>query len=138
MTQNKTRWLGTILFFIGVVISLYAGKKYLQLEQSSPSQRLQILWDQDVATLIKKNKIHRGWYNLKEVIVIPTSPQTREMIKNLTPPVKTSARGQYKLEILILNWEEGKTHGIIIQYNLVHIKSQNMVWELSRNFIIKS
>ena len=63
--------------------------------------------------------------------------KAKDWQKSLHIPIATVPNGKYRLELLLISWEEGETEGAIIQYNLVNLETMNMEWELGRTFILK-
>lgn len=99
-------------------------------------KKLERQWFEDVDLLEESGKLPQPWYDVKEVELIGGTPETRNLLKRIKIPVGVKNQGgTYKLEVLVVVWEEEGKRGTMIQYNLVDLKSGNTVWELGRTLI---
>src|SRR5690606_4847569 len=64
-------------------------------------------------------------------------PLAKKWLAEIESPIQVTKEGTHKLEVLLLSWEEGEKLGAVIQYDLVDMKTQNLLWELGRTFILK-
>ncbi len=128
------------LFFWCISVSLFA---FVILnfwnDRNAPLYRkFESKWAQDVQLLESSKKVHPGWFETKEIEIIGGTPETKAWLKRIQAPLKPKKEkdGSYKLEILTVAWEEEGKRGALVQYNLVDLKTQNMVWELGRTLIL--
>ena len=116
------------------VNSLYS---QLHFQHLSHLDKLQELWIQDAKKLENSKVVPPGWYKLKEITYFGGNPTAKNwIIEGLRAPNPVSEGGTHRLEVLLLSFEDEGRIGAIIQYNLVHIKSNNMEWELGRTFFL--
>ena len=89
-----------------------------------------------MAALKASNKLPAGWNSIKEIQLIPATDKAKLWLKSMHVPILLKSDGAYKLEVLMISWDEGQDVGAIVQYNLVELKTNNMVWELGRTFVL--
>jgi hypothetical protein len=130
------RVIGLLVLVLGLGLSLYIGNQYYRVSFATPTERLQILWDQDVQKLKEAKKLPAGWDDIRQIDLFPATDNAKVWLKNVTVPLQVRADGQHKMEVLILSWEESGVTGAIVQYNLVDLKTNNMIWELGRTFVL--
>ncbi|MGE0763407.1 MAG: hypothetical protein AB7N80_09015 [Bdellovibrionales bacterium] len=130
------RLFGLFLLAIGATLAVMFGQKYARFEFGDAEQRLQILWEQDVEKLSASGKLPKAWNEIKEIQLIPATDNAKLWLKNVRVPIRLKSDGGYKMEILVVSWEEEKASGAIMQYNLVDLKTNNMIWELGRTFVL--
>jgi hypothetical protein len=108
-----------------------------QFTQLSARDRLQYLWNRDFVALQNAKTVPPGWYHLKEIVYLGGDPTAKTWIsEGLRSPHPTTEDGGYRLEVMVLSFEEDNQLGAIIQYNLVNLKTSNMEWERGRTFIL--
>ncbi|MCC7403025.1 MAG: hypothetical protein IT288_01385 [Bdellovibrionales bacterium] len=108
-----------------------------QFARLSPRDRLQYLWNRDFAALQRANSVPPGWYHLKEIVYLGGDPMAKLWInEGLRSPHPIAESGSYRLDVMVLTFEEDNQLGAIIQYNLVNLKTSNMEWERGRTFIL--
>ncbi len=65
------------------------------------------------------------------------TPESKNWLKRIDVPVRPHIQeGGNRLEVLVVVWEEEGKQGALVQYNLVDLKSKNMVFELGRTLIL--
>ena len=130
-------WMLLILILSSwVFYSLYF---HFHFQNLSHLDKLQKLWIQDVKKLEKFKAVPAGWYKLKEVTYFGGDPTAKNwIIEGLRAPHPVNDDGTHRLEVLLLSFEDEGRNGAIIQYNLVHLKSNNMEWELGRTFFLSN
>lgn len=100
-------------------------------------RRLETQWAEDVQLLEASKKLPQGWFDVREVEIIGGTPETKGILQRIKVPVAVKKKeGQHKLEVLVVVWEEEGKRGSLIQYNLVNLKTGNMIWELGRTLIL--
>lgn len=128
-----------IVIFLALGWTLSSLLTQAQFLNSTEVERLQSLWNQDVADLEKAKALPEGWYRIKSTEFYSGDNGAQKWIdQKLHPPQKTLPNGTHRLEILLLSFEDKGKIGAIVQYNLVDIKTQNMEWELGRTFYLNS
>ena len=99
-------------------------------------KRLERQWAADVERLESSHKLPKEWFDVGELEVFGGTPETREWLGRIQVPLKPKKVGGYKLEVLVVVWEEEGKRGTLVQYNLVDLKTQNNIFELGRTFIL--
>ena len=99
-------------------------------------KRLERQWAADVENLESSHKLPKEWFDVGEMEVFGGTPETREWLDRIQIPLKPKKVGAYKLEILVVAWEEEGKRGTLVQYDLVNLKTQNNIFELGRTFIL--
>ncbi len=92
----------------------------------------------DLYEMYKKGQIPKSFFQLKDIKWSYYDETLKTQIPPESIPFKTSAGGIYKLEVDAFSAPSENMKIAIIQMNLIEIKSGNKVWELSRNYEIKS
>lgn len=134
------RLLSLIFLVISFTCLAYFGKEVyeiLRLQDAGDAEKLYILWERDLQTLQEQNKLHPGWSQIREVVLIGGTPTTKKWLKEIGSPVRINPKGDHRLEVLVLNWTDEGREGAVVQYNLVNLKTGNMIWELGRTFTLK-
>ena len=132
--------LSTLFLLIALGAIGYFAKEVYQLikiQTGGDAQRLRVLWEKDIELLAEKNKLPSGWKQIKEVALIGGTARAKSWLKQIGSPITLNSAGDHRLEILLLNWEDEGKEGAIVQYNLIDLKSGNMIWELGRTFTLK-
>lgn len=93
-------------------------------------------WSEDVEHLESSKKLPSPWFDVKDLEVIGGTPESKDWLKHIQIPIKTHKEGHFKMEVLVVAWEEDGKRGTLVQYNVVDLKSGNNVWELGRTFIL--
>ncbi|MGZ3721911.1 MAG: hypothetical protein ACXVA9_03200, partial [Bdellovibrionales bacterium] len=90
----------------------------------------------DVEQLEASGKLPKEWSDVSLIEVIGGTPETKDWLGRIYVPLKSKKGGHYKLEVLVVVWEEEGKRGTLVQYNLVDLKTQNNIYELGRTFIL--
>jgi hypothetical protein len=133
----SSRTLGLSLLLVGAYFVTVFSIDPIRFWLNSPAARLQALWESDLELLGTAHKLPPQFANIREVALKPATATAKEWAKNLKIPIALNSQGQYRLEILLLSFEEEGTIGAIMQYDLVDLKSDNLVWEVGRTFILE-
>lgn len=100
-------------------------------------RRLETQWADDVRLLETSKNLPPGWFDVKEVEIFGGTPETKAILRKIKVPVGIKKHdGEHKLEVLVVVWEEEGKRGALIQYNLVNLKSGNMIKEIGRTLIL--
>lgn len=131
----------SVIFLISALTAFgYFGKevfKLIKIHRGSEADRLAVLWERDLNMLIEQKKLHPAWPKIREVVLIGATKKARNWLKEIGSPVKINPKGNHRLEVLLLNWEDKGREGAIVQYNLIDLESRNMIWELGRTYVLK-
>lgn len=130
------KWLAILLLMIGLGLGYHSAQSYLKFKNGSPSTRLQILWENDLELLEQASSLPKQWDQIREIKIDAATDNAKKWMQGVYPPITIRPDGTHRLEILVISWEEEKEHGVIIQYNLVELKNENMIWELGRTLIL--
>lgn len=119
------------------ITSLYKYKKVLETKKNLLIkkifyEKINLLWKKDLSNLVKNKIVPKQWFNIKSLEWNNTA-----ISKNLVFPGSLNKQGSYLLQIstYLLNKDYS---ALVIQYNLVNLKDNNLIWELSRTFQTKN
>jgi len=108
--------------------------------QKNKSSNLLLSWESNLNELKSSGLLPTNkWSDITKVRVILLDENLHPYFQSLKPPIKTRKTGHYILEVSFMSHEadtdkEVKKTGIITQYNLIDITSEEMVWEYSSTF----
>lgn len=129
-----------VVLMVAVALGLYIAANIGISYQTTSSAQLEKLWAQDIQNLSLANKLPPFWNEIR--IVEKNSeiqdPISKTWAENVSLPVEINPQGEYKMEILFLSQknELGQTRAII-QHHIIHVPSNNSVWELARDYSLK-
>lgn len=133
----KLRRAYLILWCAAVAILAYVLLDFFAARNAPDYKKFEKQWADDVAQLEASPKLPKPWFDVREVELIGGTPESRGWLKEIhIPVVVKKPDGQHKLEVLIVPWEEDGKTGVMIQYNLVDLKSKNMIYELGRTLVL--
>lgn len=125
-----------IVWCLAAAILSFVILEYWNSNNAKSFQKFERLWQEDVALLEQSGKLPAGWFDVAEIVVIGGTPESKDWLKRIKTPLKLKSGGNFKLEVLVVVWEENRKKGILIQYDLVNKESGNNDWELARTLII--
>lgn len=131
------RIIGLLVCLIGIGLAVMTGLPYAKFAMGTPAERLEFLWRQDIEILREAKKLPSGFDDIKEIVLIPATDNAKTWMKEIHVPLRVKTTGKHKMEVLLLSFEEENVLGAIIQYNLVELESENMIWELGRTFVLE-
>ena len=131
-----SRKLSLLFLCVALGLTAYVLLDYWAFKNGHPVQKLDRLWNDDIAILEASKKLPPAWFKIKNLELYGGTDEAKAWLKRLHPNIKTQKDGTHTLEVLLLVWEEDGKKGAVIQYNLTDLKSKNMVWELGRTFIL--
>lgn len=115
-------------------ISYYAKilkNKNRLLVQKQFYKKINILWRKDLAILTQKKILPLEWFKIKSI------EWNNNKIKNhLNPPIYLNPSGTFHLKIYTYLLDNNYS-ALVIQYNLIKVSDQNLLWELSRTLKVK-
>ncbi|MES2768872.1 MAG: hypothetical protein V4596_06965 [Bdellovibrionota bacterium] len=130
----------TVLFFgLLAVVTTYKDLSPFWFD-STQSQQIETLWKQDMELLVRSKSLPKEWIEVSEIKYFPLTETTKDLLAKIRPPLGTHDTGKYRMEVTVDDWldnENGKSdYGLMIQYQLFDIASQNLIWELGRTLIM--
>jgi hypothetical protein len=132
----KTRRIALLAWCSAIALLAFICLDFWQTRNAPLYRRLELKWDEDVKNLEHSKKLPAPWYHIKDLEIEGGTAETRAWLHRIHVPLKTEKNGQYKMDVLVVAWEEEGTHGALIQYNLVELKTGNNIWELGRTLIL--
>jgi len=123
---------GAVILLFAGLIGYYSYKDVVPFMSGSASERLESLWKRDIIQLTGAKQLPEAFYQIKEVEYKFGSQTAEGWIKGMHPPLVTKPNGNFKLDVFVDHWQEGKEYGAVIQYNLVSLADNNTVWEMGR------
>lgn len=125
------------LFMLSIIALFIFGFKALELSNQTKAEHFEWLWQKDLENLEKAKILPKPWAEIAEIMPIPSGPRSQKLLEQISIPIKTNAQGTHRLEILLIDWEEGELNGFIIQYDLMEKANNNLIWELGRTFLLR-
>jgi hypothetical protein len=126
-----------LLFWcLAIGIIAYVCLDFWSMRNAPLPMRLERQWRDDVEQLEASKKLPPGWFDVKDIEVYGGSPETKDWLKQIQVPLSTKKDGHFKLDVLVVAWEEEGKRGTMVQYDLVDLKSGNNIWELGRTLIL--
>lgn len=119
-------------------VSAYILLDRWQYEKMTPIKKMQRLWEEDVQAMQESHQLPAQWNSIREIELTPGDDVSKEWLKNLQVPVVVKKDGAFRLQVMLVPWEENGKQGALMQYDLVDLNSlnSNTVWETSRTFIL--
>lgn len=104
-------------------------------QRLSPASKLQTLVQRDIERLEKHRSLPSSWQNISTIEYSGGDQRAKKWLnQGFRMPLALNKSGNYRLEVLILSFEDQSQQFAILQYNLVNLKTQNMEWEMGRTF----
>ncbi len=131
--------LATALLFL-LIFYLVQNKDFSKpsAQLSAQGYRFQVAWQKDVQSMMKKNMLPISWAHIKTIKINTDSPLFKTWLPNLKAPIYTTSKGDKELGLLTHLWDEdSRKIGIMIQYSIKDIKTNEVEWELARNLYIQ-
>ncbi len=88
-------------------------------------------WEDDIGRLDRAKILPQGMKDLKKIKLLTHTDKIKDGFKKYPLSLVEKPDGKFSLEIFADDIEGG---GIVIQYDLVDLKSGNTIWELGRTF----
>ena len=99
---------------------------------SPPIEKFQQSWAEDIQLLEGSGKLPKEWKSIRSIKVEAANPPATDWSATALPPVQITSDGKYRLDVFVIHWLEGFRYGVVIQYNLIDLQTQNKIWELGR------
>lgn len=112
-----------------------------QFQKLSAMKKLQQLWAEDLQVMAETSQLPKEWSSIREIELTPGSEDAMDWLKALRVPVEVDKEhGKYKLQVMLVLWEDEGKQGALMQYDLVDLDSgnDNTVWETNRTFLLTS
>ena len=113
------------LFLISISLSLF-GYLYLKTEKK-PLNPFQTYLVNEIEKKEMNHEVPKGWNLIKNVKYKYQSKKSSHLLGDL-PFIKINKKGIYRLEIVFMD-EPASTEFILIQFNLINIKTNNLIHE---------
>lgn len=124
-----------LLFGLLAVVTTYKDLSPFWFDANTTEQ-IETLWKQDLELLVRSKSLPKEWLEVSEIKYFPLTETSKELLTKIRPPMGTRPEGKYRMEVSIDDWldnENGKSdYGLMIQYQIFDIASQNLIWELGR------
>lgn len=133
-----TRRISLLILCFAVGLLAFATLDYWHARNAPLPQRLERQWREDLERLEASHKLPAAWFDVGEVEVFGGTPETKDWLAKIKVPLYAKKKqGGHKLEVLVVVWEENGKDGVLVQYNLIDLKTKNMVFELGRTLILR-
>jgi hypothetical protein len=130
--------IGISLLIFGAIISITSWDDISPFWLNKPNQKLEVIWRQDIASLIRSGKLPKEWREISEVKVEALNEEAKSLLSEIKVPIVTRPEGTHRVEIYVDSWSEATNKTIVIQYHLFDKASQNLVWELGRTLSVEN
>lgn len=131
--------VGLIISVVGILFIFTTYSDLFHFWLGDQPQQIHAIWVQDIEKLKSSKSLPKSWEQIKEVQYFPTSRGAKKLLQEIDPPLQpTNKDGNFRLEVSLDDWKEKGERGLMIQYQLIDLKTQNLVWELGRTLIFKS
>lgn len=126
-------FIGTLFILLALLLGAAA---YFNLAFwiKPPEQRLSIIWQRDIDHLKKEKKLPQVFNEISKVQVNSPDARIAEWIDDVKIPVSRNQKGQYTMQIMLVQWIEGHQYGVVVQYDIFDSQTENKVFELGRTF----
>lgn len=128
--------ISALLLLVAFGVAAFILLDTWRYENLSSINKLQRLWVEDLQSMGESHRLPAGWNSIREIELNPGALQSADWLKKLKVPVSVRTDGEFKLQVLLVPWEEDGKEGVTVQYDLVNLKSSNTVWETNRTFIL--
>lgn len=137
--SQPIKWILFLLLLTGIgLLSESVYQKFVPSVEQIEMQSQSHFVSRDLYAMYKKGQIPKYFFQLKNIKWSYYDEDLRTEIPEGSIPFKTSIRGAYNLEIDAFSSPQKSSKIAVLQMSLIEIKSGNKIWELSRNYEIKS
>lgn len=131
------KWLSLLSLLFALLISIYVAHSYYEFQSFTEEQRLEHLIATDFNRLRSSHILPKAFDSISHIEVVTGTEQARNWLEKIKLPVEQRPDGEFKLEVLLMSFEDEGRTAAVIQYNIVNNKTRDMVWELGRTFYLK-
>ncbi len=132
------RFVAQAVFFVFIVIvGTWTINRFARLMDlslftaASPEKKFMTAWQADITRLDSAHSLPNGFKDLKKVGFTCSSERLKKAFDKYPLTLERNPQGKFNLEIFADEVEGGS---VVVQYDLVDVKSGNTVWELGRTF----
>jgi len=136
--QKVRKFVPHVLVFLFIaVVAQWTINRYMRLAslslltKASQEKKFMTAWEDDLGRLDRAKALPQGFKDLRKIRFITQSEKLKIAFKKYPLSLTKNNKGKFNLEIFADNIEGG---GVVIQYDLIEVKSGNTVWELGRTF----
>ncbi|MCB0413640.1 MAG: hypothetical protein KDD50_04870 [Bdellovibrionales bacterium] len=104
---------------------------------SEEGKAFQEIWSENVQYLIQTHQLPFYWDSISNIKLLFESDSMEKWKPHLSPPIPVIKNGKYRIEVLIVPWKIKDVSAVLIQYDIIENKSNNLQWELSTNIYIR-
>jgi hypothetical protein len=131
------RRLSLLLICLALGVCSFVILDIWHFENLKPLNKLQTLWEEDVNNMREANQLPAAWNSIREIVLTPGDEQAKQWLLNLQIPVYVRKDGQYKLQVMLVTWDDEGKNGVYLQYDMMDLRNnENTVWEDNRTFIL--
>ena len=118
------------VFSIAIVVTIVDDHPYFK----SKKEQFESVWKVDMAALRASQKLPKGFKSIRKVLYFGGTPMAKKWLKSIKKPFVEDPKGLNDLEVLVAIWTDQGQMGVLVQYDLIDVKSGNLVAEIARNF----
>ena len=122
---------------LGAYLLIEGSEELSSLQMNSSSQRLRLLWKQDLEQLRQHKKLPSGFDSIKELNYTAMSKISAQWMSDIVIPIAIQHDGKYRLNLQVDHWSEKKKTAAVVHYQMIDIASGNTVWEFGRTYPIR-
>jgi hypothetical protein len=130
------RTIGVLFIFVAIcLVGLFTYRHYrIAFWLKPPADKFYQSWNEDLHLLQRTQKLPKEWSEIKEISVKGDNSPVQEWILKVRPPIQKNPNGHYRLDVFIIHWIEDNRYGAVVQYDLIDLKNNNTIWEISRTY----
>ncbi len=126
-----------IFWCASVALLAFVALDFWSLRNAPIYKRFERQWTEDVQRMESSGKLPHPWFDVNKIEIIGGTPETKSWLRRIKVPLSEKREnGGHKLEVLVVAWEENGKRGVLLQYNLIKIKTGNTVWEAGRTLLL--
>jgi len=130
------KWLSFLSLSLALLISTYVAYSYYAFQNFTEEQRLEHLITADFKRLRSSHILPKAFDSISHIEIVTGTEQARSWLEKIKLPIEQRPDGEFKLEVLLMSFEDEGRTAAVIQYNIVNNKTHDMVWELGRTFYL--
>lgn len=130
------KYLLSFLLIVGAGALIAYDQYNLEYWLTPPEKRVDAKWEKEVQKIVRESKrMQTAIYLLKDIEMITTDQQFKDLIDKSKVPFKKAKKGKYLLKIQIMPWIEEMEYGYLIQHELFD-ETNNKVFEFNSDIKI--
>ena len=123
-----------LLLTLSVFVLLFAALSPLRHLWKAPEDRARQIVAQDIENLVASGQVGEFWGSLKDIQLQFSDSSLFHYLNRDHIPVDLTEEGQYELHIQVIRWIEGHKHGLVMDFEIFDVASQNKVSEFGRTY----